>query len=140
MKQMLSKAMVLFVTSISVSAFASEVTASRTLPVGSIVEMSDIDFGNVDGTALAKEFVGKEVKRAVYVGRVIDPSDVGPVTIVKRNDIIRLHFEQNGLGIRTEARALESGGLGEEIPVMNIDTRVTVRAAITGKKRARVVR
>ncbi len=140
MKQMLSKAVVLLVISTSGFALASEVTASRTLPVGSIVEMSDIDFDNVDGTALAKKFIGKEIKRAVYVGRVINPSDVGPVTIVKRNDVIRLHFEQNGLGIRTEARALESGGLGEEIPVMNIDTRVTVRAAITGKKRARVVR
>ncbi len=122
------------------SAFASEVLASRTLPVGSVIERSDLELGEVEGSEAAKNLIGKEVKRAVYVGRAIAAGDVGPVTIIKRNEIIRLHYIQNGLGIRTEARALESGGLGEEIPVMNIDTRITVRASITGRKRARVER
>ena len=122
------------------SATASDVMAARTLPIGSIVELSDLELADEVEPSAADSFVGKEIKRAVYVGRAISESDVGPATIIKRNEIIRLHYNLNGLGIRTEARALESGGLGEEISVMNIDTRITVRASIVGRKRARVIR
>ncbi len=127
-------ALVLIVVS-EVSAIA-EVLAARTLRVGSIVEKADLDVSNADGSETA--LVGKEVKRAIYAGRPITRSDVGPVTVVDRNEVIRLFYYLNGLGIRTEARALEAGGVGEEITVMNIDTRVTVRAEIIDSKRARV--
>ena len=122
------------------SAVGADVTAARTLAVGSIIERSDLELAEQVDPSTAEKFMGKEIKRAVYVGRAISESDVGPATIVKRNEIIQLHYDLNGLGIRTEARALEPGGLGEEISVMNVDTRITVRASIVGRKRARVVR
>ena len=118
-------------------AFA-DIIASRTLRVGTIVAESDITFSDHGAAETAESIIGREVKRSVYVGRAISTDDVGPVTIVDRNDIVRLFYRNNGLGIRTEARALEAGGLGEQITVMNLDTRVTLRALIVGNKRVRV--
>ena len=129
---------VLFTTSVHSS--LAEILAARTLRVGSIIAKADIRLTDDRSTAVVEQIVGKEIKRSVYVGRQIKPDDVGPVTIVDRNDVVRLYFQHNGLGIRTEARALEPGGLGEEINVMNLETRVTVRALVIGNKRVRVSR
>lgn len=120
------------------STVLADVFAARTLRVGVIVEKTDLT--NMESDTSASDFIGKEVKRSIYVGREVSKADLGPVTVVDRNELIRLFYYINGLEIRTEARALEAGGVGEEISVMNVDTRVTVRALITGTKRARVSR
>lgn len=120
------------------STVLADVFAARTLRVGVIVERTDLT--NMESDTSASDFIGKEVKRSIYVGREVSKADLGPVTVVDRNELIRLFYYINGLEIRTEARALEAGGVGEEISVMNVDTRVTVRALITGTKRARVSR
>ena len=125
---------------LQVPSYASDVTAARTLRVGSVVEKTDLKLNGDHADNVASELIGKEIKRAIYVGRAITKSDVGPITVVDRNDVVQLSYQYNGLWIRTEARALEPGGLGEEITVMNLGTRISVRARITGSRRARVVR
>ena len=118
----------------------SEVVAARTLRVGAVVTASDLKISEDQSAEDLTDIIGKETKRAIYQGREITPNDVGPVTIVQRNEVISLVYRSSGLGLRTEGRALNAAGVGEPVSVMNLDTRITVRAVVVGPKRAEVLR
>ncbi|MEM7212468.1 MAG: flagellar basal body P-ring formation chaperone FlgA, partial [Pseudomonadota bacterium] len=110
----------------------------RTLRVGTILQASDLQVTGEEDVQVFDGLVGQELKRSVYAGRPVSPEDVGPVTVIRRNDVVSLVYASHSLGLRTEARALSAGGVGETISVMNIDTRVTVRATVVGHKRVAV--
>lgn len=118
----------------------ADVVAAKPLRKGTILNDSDLEATTPESEALKEVFVGNEIKRSVFVGRQITEKDVGPVTVIFRNDVVSLVFSTRGLGLRTEARALASGGVGETIQVMNLDTRVTVTARVVGQKRTEVHR
>ena len=124
-------------TSMPVSA---DVVAARTLRVGTVIAESDLELLSDASAASRDRMIGRETKRAIYAGRKIEAEDLGPVTIVHRNDVISLVYSARGLGRRTEARALDDGGVGETIPVMNMDSRIVIQATILGPSRAGVFR
>ena len=115
------------------AASSDKVIATRTLRVGSILAETDLSRPSSD-------LVGMEVRRAVYAGHSIGPEDVGPPTLVRRNEIVRMHFAAGRIDLRTEGRALGAGGAGETIEVMNLSSRQTVRARVVGTRRVEVRR
>ena len=118
----------------------ADVVAARTLRVGTVIAKTDLELLSEASAESRDRMIGRETKRAIYAGRKIEPDDLGPVTIVHRNDVIRLVFSSKGLGLRTEGRALDDGGVGEVISVMNLDTRIVIRATVLGPSRAGVSR
>lgn len=72
------------------------------------------------------EAIGLEARVTLYPGRPIRSADVGPPAMVERNQIVTLIYSLGGLGITTEGRALDRGGLGDVIGVMNLSSRKTV--------------
>ena len=121
-------------------AFAGEMVANRTLRAGTILAPGDLAMrGDGDATRM-EALVGQEVRRAVYAGHVVLPGDLGPPTLVHRNDIVTMTFRSGALGLRTEGRALGSGGIGEKVEVMNLDSRLVVRALVTGSRQVEVRR
>lgn len=126
-------------TGVSVPAF-SDVVAARTLRVGTVLVETDLGLSDEESAKARDDMIGKETKRAIYAGRQIVAEDLGPVTVVHRNDVIKLLYSSKGLGLRTEARALDAGGVGEVISVMNLDTRIVIQATVLGPNRAGVFR
>ncbi|QIE42827.1 flagellar basal body P-ring formation protein FlgA [Rhodobacteraceae bacterium SC52] len=78
-----------------------------------------------------KDAIGLETKVTIYAGRPIMPQDLGPPAIVERNQIVSLNYHHAGLAIVTEGRALDRGGVGDRIRVMNLTSRSTVAGSIT---------
>jgi flagellar basal body P-ring formation protein FlgA len=115
-------------------AAADTIVAARTIPAQSIIAPSDlmqsaqIIPGSVTDPA---QIIGMETRVALYAGRPIRPADVGFPAVVDRNQIIALFYQQGGLTIATEGRALGRGGPGDLIRVMNIASRATVTARIS---------
>lgn len=125
------------------SAYAEQVFASRTLRVGTVLAAADLRVAKGEdetADALRQEMVGKEVRRAIYVGRVISERDLGPPTLIRRNDVVTMVYRSGSLGLRTQGRSLGSGGMGETVEILNLDTRLKVRATITGPNRVEVFR
>ncbi|MGD1925730.1 MAG: flagellar basal body P-ring formation chaperone FlgA [Paracoccaceae bacterium] len=118
----------------------ADVVASRTLRVGVVVQSDDVRVVGEDGSGIPNGIVGRETRRAIYAGRAVRPEDLGPVTVIKRNDTVTLSYKFGSLAIRTEGRALSAGGGGDEVTVMNLNTRISVKAMITGPNRAEVYR
>lgn len=70
--------------------------------------------------------VGQEARVNLFANRPIRPEDVGPVTVIDRNQVVPLIFQAGGLIITTDARALGDAGVGDTLRVMNLSSRTTV--------------
>ncbi len=122
---------------------AQEVLATHTLRVGTVLEEGDLKVPGGDearGWELIAALVGLETRRAIYTGRPVVAADLGPPTLVRRNAVVVMLYSDRGLGIRTEGRALDSGGAGEVVRVLNLTSRRPVLATVTGENQVEVHR
>ena len=114
-------------------AMADSVVATRTIKAQSVVQMDDVTLAEraipnaLDNVASA---VGQEARISIYAGRPILAADLGPPTVVDRNQIVPLVYQSGALAILTEGRALARGGVGDMIRVMNLASRSTVSGRI----------
>lgn len=114
-------------------AWSETVVAARTIPAKALIGPDDVMLNNhtVPGAVTdPATIIGMEARVALYAGRPIRPGDVGFPAIVERNQIIILHYQNNGLVISTDARALGRAGPGDMVRVMNLSSRATVTATI----------
>ncbi len=116
-------------------ALADIVVPTRTIRAGDLIAPADLTVkpGHRDGVARrAEDVVGQEARVALYAGRPIPLSDLGPPALIDRNQLVTLVFLRGGLAISAEGRALARGAEGDRIRVMNLSSRATV----TGRVRA----
>lgn len=115
-------------------AAAETLTAKRLIRAQTILTSEDIDT-RPDGpeTALTdpSEAIGREARITIYAGRPLRPEDLGPPTLVDRNQHVTLLYRSGALTISAEGRALARGGAGDEIRVMNTASKATVIATIS---------
>ncbi len=105
----------------------------RTIRAKEIIGPADITQkqGQITGTLSdPDDVIGQEARVALYPGRAIRVSDVGPPAIVERNDLVGLFYVRGGLRISTEGRALGRGANGDFVRVMNLASRTTVMGQI----------
>lgn len=112
-----------------VEALADSVVATRTIPAREMLRAEDVTLveaeipGALEEIALA---VGQEARVAIYAGRAVRAADLGPGTIVERNQMVVLSYQTGALAIVTEGRALDRGAEGDVIAVMNMASRTTI--------------
>ena len=109
--------------------FADTVVATRTIRAQSILSATDLTFKDIDvagGVKDLSKLVGKETRVALYAGRPIRLTDVGPPALVARNQLVQIVFQAQGLSITAEGRSLGRAGLGEYVRVMNVASRSTI--------------
>lgn len=114
---------------------ADTVVAARTIRALSVLSAADVAVvaGATPG-ALADPAaaIGLEARTVLYAGRPIRPADLVPPAVVERNQIVPVAFAAGALSIRAEGRALDRGGVGATVRVMNLASRTIV----TGRVRA----
>ena len=74
---------------------------------------------------------GREVRRTVYKGNVIKPSDTQPRRLVVRNQNVVVKYRSRGVEITMNGRAMGEGAAGELVSVMNPETRKLIHGQIT---------
>lgn len=113
---------------------AEVLTSTRVLRPDTIIEPQDIAILSKDIPGAIKSdirIIGLETRNTLYPGRPIRIDDVGPVALVKRNQHVKLVFRHGNLTIATEARALQRGGIGDFVRVMNLSSRTTVSGKVS---------
>ncbi len=108
---------------------ADIVTPTRTLRPGTLITTADLVVKDADQGGMfdtIADVAGQEARVALYAGRPIPFDAVGPPALINRNDIVALHFQTSGLSITTEGRALERGGVGDRVRIMNLSSRATL--------------
>jgi len=122
-------------------ATADSVVATRTIRAQNILGPDDVSLvaAAIPGAITATEdALGLEARVSIYAGRPIRPSDLGPAAVIDRNQIVPLVFSTGGLSILTEGRALDRGGIGDIIRIMNLGSRATVTGRISEDGRVHV--
>lgn len=119
-------------------AFADEPTAARNIRVGMILTASDIVAPKGEGALReAASFIGLEAARPIYKGEAVSREDLRAPTLVARNGLVTMEFEKGFLLISTEGRALEAGGVGDRVRVMNLGSKRIVTAIVTAANTVR---
>lgn len=114
---------------LSSASVADVVTPTRTLRPGTLITMADLTLKDADQGGMfdrVEDVVGQEARIALYAGRPIPFDAIGPPALINRNEIVALHFNTLGLSITTEGRALERGGVGDRVRIMNLSSRATL--------------
>lgn len=112
---------------------AESLVTTRTIRAGSLVAAEDLALvGTELPGALSDpdQAIGLEARVAIYVGKPVRPGDIGPPTLVERNQLVTLVFLSGGLAISTEGRALARGAQGDVVRVMNLGSRNTVTGRV----------
>ncbi len=132
---------------------SGNIEAVRALPVlnravapGEIITRTDIAMKDVAVRKISRNFVstvaemiGKTVRNGQRAGAPLRTSDlISPVT-VKRNKTIGISFSQGAISLMTIGKALENGGTGDIIRVLNIASNKTVHARIIGPDMAEII-
>ena len=113
---------------------ADSLVATRTIRAQSVVQMDDVTLvaAAIPGALTGAEgALGLEARVAIYAGRPIKATDLGPPALIDRNQIVALAYQTGTLAILTEGRALARGGVGDVIRVMNLASRSTVSGRVT---------
>lgn len=122
-------------------ALADTLVAARTIRAQAILTAEDVKLapGSTPGALSSLEAViGKESRVILYAGRPIMADHVGAPALVERNALVSLIYATPHMRISTEGRALGRAGLGETLRVLNISSKSTVRAIVTGPGEATV--
>jgi flagella basal body P-ring formation protein FlgA len=119
-------------------AIASPATAASVAPVRAIraqtvIAAADLTLEEeaVPGAVETIEAAaGLEARVTLYPGRPILTSQIGPPAIVERNQVVRMTFLRGPLAITADGRALDRGGAGDRIRVMNLGSKQIVTGAV----------
>lgn len=112
---------------------AESLVATRTIRAKTLIAPEDLTLVSAELPGALSDpvqAIGLEARVSIYAGKPVRPGDLGPPTLVERNQLVTLVFVSGGLAISTGGRALARGSEGEEIRVMNLGSRNTVTGRI----------
>ena len=82
--------------------------------------------------------VGLAARRTLRAGAAVAARDVAAPQVVKPNEIVTLTFDEGGITLTLQAKALSGGGVGETISAQNVTSRKTIQAVVSGPGQALV--
>lgn len=78
------------------------------------------------------DLVGMAARRMLTAGRLIARTAVGPPIVVHRNKPVSLRYVDGALELEAKGRALQDGGVGDLVRVMNTGSAAVVTGTVTG--------
>lgn len=79
------------------------------------------------------EVIGRRTKAAIGEGRAVLLRQLEPVWMVAKGNPVVLMANAGGLSVSAPAEALEDGGMGDVIRVLNLSSQREVKVVVTGK-------
>ncbi len=119
--------------------------ATANLPKGHVVAPEDVTWKQQPAAKAAETFldreelvIGQETKRNLRTGEPIAAVDIRGVPLVRRGDIVTVTARGHGIVVRTDAKALADGSLGQPIKLISLDGRRELSARVSGYHEASV--
>lgn len=113
--------------------FAQSVTPTRAIRANTPIAAEDLVQGEEPvpgGVEVLEDAIGMEAKVALYPGRPILTGQLRQPALVERNAVVRMSYASGPLRIVTDGRALDRGGAGEVVRVMNLTSKQTVTGVV----------
>ena len=80
-----------------------------------------------------------ETIRTIPPGQPIRTSDLRPAPLIRPDDMVMLSIERGSLQITIPMIALSKGQLGEQVTLINPDSKEQIRAIVTGPRKAEIL-
>lgn len=117
------------------------VTASA-LQRGHILKQSDLTQQALNTSTLrqgylvdTKQAVGQQLRRPLRAGEALRAGVLEQPLSIKRGEVVTLESSNGAIAVSTQAEALGSGRVGEQIRVRNLSSKRVIRAQVLGKGR-----
>ena len=118
---------------------------TRALARGDLVRQSDITIERrpkseftAEPPAPVTEVIGFAARGGVRPGQPLRKTDLMKPEIVKKNDMVLLHYEVPGITLTMRGQALDSGAEGDMVNVLNPNSKRTIQGVVTAPGRVTV--
>ncbi|CAN5344454.1 flagellar basal body P-ring formation chaperone FlgA [soil metagenome] len=116
-------------------AYARNVNAGDLLAASAFV-WSDEAVAPGDAPSDAEAVIGKAARRPLRAGSAVGLHDLASARVIKRDDLVSVAFEDGGISLVLQAKALADAGVGDTLQLVNIQSKKTVEAVVTGAGKA----
>lgn len=112
-------------------------TLNRVVAPGEIITKADISWENYPAKRLNRatvldqtSMIGQTVRRALKPGTPLRENDLRVPVVIEKGSIVKMTITAGALTLTANGRALENGGTGDTIRVMNTKSKQSVEAEI----------
>jgi flagella basal body P-ring formation protein FlgA len=114
---------------------------ARSLAAGEIIQPTDLVWTKVaaaptDAPTDADAVIGQAAKRPLRAGAVVMSRDVGTAQVVKAGDLVSVAYDNDGVSLSMQGKAMGAAGVGETLSVQNPSSKKIVQAIVTGPGQA----
>lgn len=118
-------------------------TYARSLSAGEIVQPQDLVWGKAaaapnDAPSDAEAIIGLAARRPLRAGAAVSARDVAAPQVIKSGDLVTVAYEDGGISLVLQGKAMAAAGLGESLPVMNTSSKKIIQAVASGPGQALV--
>jgi flagella basal body P-ring formation protein FlgA len=118
-------------------------TWARRLSAGEIVQPQDLVWAPVaatpaDAPGEPEAVIGQAARRPLRAGAAVTGRDVSAPVVIRAGDVITLSYDNGGVSLSLQAKALAAGAVGETISAQNVTSKKTVQAVVSGPGQALV--
>jgi flagella basal body P-ring formation protein FlgA len=112
---------------------------ARDIARGEIISASDLVYGTAQASQMRSGTItsidalsGMQARRYLRAGELVMATDVRKPIVVKKGETVTMTFDAPGISLTATGRALEEGGVGESVTVINPVSFRQVMATVTG--------
>ena len=116
---------------------------ARSLAAGEIVQPQDLVYVKMAGAPLdaprdADAVIGLATKRPLREGAAVQARDVGAPQVIKSGDLITVTYEDGGISLSLQGKAMATAAAGDVFAVQNTLSKKIIQAVATGPGAAAV--
>lgn len=119
---------------------------NRVITPGEVIGKADVEWIkfpakriNRNTVLASSDIVGQTVRRPLQPGKMIRGNDIKFPVAVEKNSIVFVTYRRGPLTLSMQARALEDGGIGDTIRLMNQKSKKTVFAVVRSEDQVEVM-
>ena len=110
---------------------------ARSLAAGEIVQPEDLVWvkvaaGSSDAPRDADDLIGMTAKRPLRQGSAASLRDVTTPQVIKAGDIVAVTYEDDGVALTLQGKAMANGAVGESLMVQNTASKKIIETVVTG--------
>jgi flagellar basal body P-ring formation protein FlgA len=112
---------------------------TRNVDRGDVLKSSDVIIerrpkAEVGTDAAARNrAVGMQMRKTLHAGQPLKTADLGKPDLVQRDDNVMLIYEASGIYLTVRGKAVDSGTEGDNVTVLNLQSKHTVSGVVIGR-------